>query len=530
MNMATRILALTLFALLSSQALALEFTRLFAAGAPSPGEASEEGEVFQTTTPVVYIRFAYTGGQAGQQIHAYWVLEKDVQGRSGEFATDQVRLEKASDLGQFSFGPEEAWSPGEYRVVLTDSDNNILAEQPFRIAQAAHLATAAKPAPRKYVPGQKPALATHPGDSMPTMEPAQPRPTAQAHAPAQIAAPAPDPVDQQQNSSDLAEIAARHAVEKTPISSVPTATVPTVTDLSFAGPDRKGGKPGKASTKFKSNTPVIALRLHYANAQAGTRLRAVWEHTAGSNAKGKVAPAGTGLFAITELALQTTPEGDAHFAYQPALQEQKSATSHYWLPGRYRVTLVASGAQSTVLGSQEFTITQARPAPKKVVKKTKAQAKLKAKPKPKKVTRTIAPKVLEATLAKSIESAQPKEPTSEFTNVWRRLLLWTRIDGGNKGGTITARWYTGKTGGVKQSEKRQAIGPGENWVVFWLHLKNPEAMLPKGPARVELYWGKKRLKTIHYEVKQAGFFDGLSDSFQQMGNEMQWLMDQQLSD
>lgn len=432
--------------LLAGSAQAIEFEQLFVAGAGRDGELAQAAEVFRPYQTQLYVRFVYRDATPGQTLTAHWQIVEDEQGRSGEFASSDVVLEKAADLGQFSYRIEEAWPIGRFRVTVTEAGNRIVGEVDFEIRADGAAAPPAAP--------------------LPVADPDTPTPPPFT----EIVAPPP----------------ARIAVDRAFIA---------------------GGQTGET---FHVDEPVVWLRVEYRDARAGQVLTATWEHL---GSKGQAA---NGVFARRDLALDG-PVGQAEFSFRPD-------PAGSWLPGDYRVTL--SDAER-VLADRNFTITPRAPVAKVAAPQKKAAAAAKPAAKADKPGKRIAPKVLQASLTKGIENARPKELVDEFTNVWRRLLLYTRIDGGSDGGRITARWYSGDT---LQSESSETVTPGENWVVFWLYVSNPDLTLPIGPARVELWYGKKLLKTANYEVKQAGFFEGLGDAFQQMGNEMQWLIDQGVKD
>lgn len=432
--------------LLSVPAQAIEFDQLFVTGAARGGQLGEARTVFAADETQLYVRFAYRDANPGQTLSAHWQLLADDQGRSGEFASADLTLDKAADLGQFTYRIEDRWPIGQFRVTLTEAGNQIVGELDFSITADGKPAAAAV----------------------------------------------------------VASVAATETPTPPPFTEI-YATPPSKLNVerAFIAADREG-------ERFPSDTAEIFLRLEYRDARPLQSLTATWEHL------GENGGDGMGVFARHSLQLDQSAH-QVEFSFRPD-------PAGSWLPGGYRVTV---NDDTEVLVQREFRIEAAAPAPvaKPIDKSASAP---KAKPASStKAVRRVAPSVLEATLAKGIEDARPKDPVTEFTNVWRRLLLWTRIDGGSHGGKITARWYSGD---VLQSSHGEPINPGENWVVFWLYLKTPEMTLPLGPARVELWYGKKLLKTVRYEVKQPGFFEGLGDAFQQMGNEMQWLIDQEIKD
>lgn len=103
----------------------LVFPVLFTAGAaPRPGELASPTARFAPDERTVHVRFRYEGGTPGQLLTGVWFRVEAGQAR--EFARSTVKLEKAADLGQFAFTPDEGrWPTGTYRVDIRVGDRTL---------------------------------------------------------------------------------------------------------------------------------------------------------------------------------------------------------------------------------------------------------------------------------------------------------------------------------------------------------------------------------------------------------------------
>lgn len=119
--------------ILATSVQAITFDQIFFAGDGRDGKLGGARSQFAPDDSRIYLRFIYRDGQPGQKLIAYWQILEDVQGRSGQFATSEMTLEKSADRGQFSFNAEEPWAIGQYRVTITDSNNIIVEEMDFQV-------------------------------------------------------------------------------------------------------------------------------------------------------------------------------------------------------------------------------------------------------------------------------------------------------------------------------------------------------------------------------------------------------------
>ncbi|MCB1738616.1 MAG: hypothetical protein KDI42_10850, partial [Gammaproteobacteria bacterium] len=349
--------------LLSGPAQAIKFDQLFVTGAAHGGQLGEARSVFAADETQLHVRFVYRDAKPGQTLSAHWQLLADDQGRSGEFASADLTLDKAADLGQFTYRIEDRWPIGQFRVTLTEAGSQIVGELDFSIT-------------------------------------ADGKPVAAVAAGAETGA---------------ATVAVAETPTPPPFTEI-YATPPSklVIERAFIAADREG-------ERFPSDSAEIFLRLEYRDARPGQSLTAIWEQL------GEHGGDGLGVFARHSLQLDQSAN-QAEFSFRPD-------PAGSWLPGGYRVT-VSDDAQVVV--QREFRIEARAPtpiAPPVAPPVATPSGKPPVKPTPTtKAVKRVAPSVLEATLAKGIEDAKPKDAVSEFTNVWRRLLLWTRIDGGSHGG------------------------------------------------------------------------------------------------
>jgi hypothetical protein len=249
------------------------------------------------------------------------------------------------------------------------------------------------------------------------------------------------------------------------------------------GPAKAASKPAE----FRSDEPIVFVRFHHQQAAADDQLRAIWNHL-GSKDKATV-----GLFASAALTLDQG-DGKGQFSFRPV--------NGSWYPGSYRVDLYDAGG---LLESIPFTVVPF--AGQGLGSRSSLR-------------------VLDAALTTGIKDRRPKKRVKEFSDMWKRLMLWTRIDGGSRGGELTASWYGGKHGKL-QARHTQQIDAGESWVVFWLHLEHSEKLLPVGSARVELRQSGHAVRTVGYRVKKTGFLKRIGDAFKQVGEEFQSLMEQE---
>jgi len=123
---------------------AITFDQIFFAGDGRDGQLGAARSQFTPDESRIYLRFIYREGRPGEELIAHWQIVEDIQGRSGEFASSRMTLEKSADRGQFSYTAEEPWPIGRYRVTITDSANIIVEELDYQVVAKNQ---APKPAP-----------------------------------------------------------------------------------------------------------------------------------------------------------------------------------------------------------------------------------------------------------------------------------------------------------------------------------------------------------------------------------------------
>jgi hypothetical protein len=151
---------LLLGALLPSAAWAIAFTEIFTAGDGRDGALAPPSDALPAGEKTVYVRFVYRDARPGETLRAHWHLVRDGEGRSGEFATTELRLEKAADLGQFSYTADPGFPAGHYRVEVRDERGAEVASVaytvgdigPQAVGQGPDGAGPARPAPASAAP------------------------------------------------------------------------------------------------------------------------------------------------------------------------------------------------------------------------------------------------------------------------------------------------------------------------------------------------------------------------------------------
>ncbi|HYL79367.1 MAG TPA: hypothetical protein VEU07_01060 [Candidatus Acidoferrum sp.] len=147
------------------------FTQLYTAANAQSTAPGDSLSVFAPTAPIVYVRFAYTGGTPGETLIARWRAEGP-QGAQ-DLGQNTAVLQKPADAGQFSY-PLRAgsqWTPGAHRVTLMLRDR-VVAETGFVIETPAapRRVVTARPQPMPKTgatPGAPPAAAPNPAATGP---------------------------------------------------------------------------------------------------------------------------------------------------------------------------------------------------------------------------------------------------------------------------------------------------------------------------------------------------------------------------
>ena len=310
-----------------------------------------------------------------------------------------------------------------------------------------------------------------------------------------------------------------------------------LTQLFTAGTGQDGRLAPPAS-RFDLDERAVYVRFLYENGIPGEELRARW--------------------------LRIDPTGKAHELSRASMRLEKAedrgqfsfTPEKGWQEGAYQVEImgrnrlldevdfIVGNPAPPALPQQLVTATPpppakakpAAPKPAPVKKppppKPKAAAKPPAKKKPaaKPAPKKAAPppagvKLVKAFLAKNIQKDGPHGETSEFNTAWRKLFLWVRAQA-PAGGELTAKWYFPEEQKEAVDEHTLQLPPGESQVAFWVKLLVPEEMFPVGDAYVDLYADGKRLQRIDFHIRKAGFFETLSDTLEQAGNELERLADE----
>jgi len=324
-----------------------------------------------------------------------------------------------------------------------------------------------------------------------------------------------------------AALAARQAVsrEAERVAKAPLPKPITFPQLFTAGAGQ-GTKLADPSMSFPPDEKIIYLRFAYEGGLPGEELRSRWVYLAasgpqeiGQSAMTLQKPADIGQFSFAPTAGTRLPEG----VYRIQLLGRNTllrevdflvqAPRVASAPARPPVVTVPSPAPPPP------TVTPPPAAPQPpVVATLPPPPALIAPPPPGLVS------VLEAMLAKDIQNGEAKDPTTEFTTARKRLLLWARVQASGAGGTLTARWYTTEGGERFLGEHILTMPAGESRVAYWLEVASDKVKFPRGRMRVDLVAGDQVVKSLPVQLRQANFFEELSEAVEQFGKELDKLI------
>jgi hypothetical protein len=275
-----------------------------------------------------------------------------------------------------------------------------------------------------------------------------------------------------------------------------------------------GGQAAQPASVFAPDEPAIRIRFAYEHAVAGEALSARWLLRVSGESR-EVGRSSAALPRVADVAeLSLAPAGGAR-----------------WAEGAYRVEISGRGA---VLQEVDFVVEGPRAASERK-RPDVAGARPAPAPAPPPAVAALPPArpesprpagpviVLDAALARDVAGGDPRDLVVEFTTARRRLLLWARAQS-ERGGALTARWYTRDGGDRLLGEHTLTLSAGESKIAFWLEPTDSATAFRSGPMRVDLVADGRVLKSIDFRIREANFLEGMNERLGQFSRELDKLI------